>query len=292
MAPPETSPHQQNSARDDAELMTGEAVALDLRPTGFVLRAAGSAIDFFVYVGGYVLLALLALPLAVTTLSLDEAATAAGAIILLVLVLVVAPTAVEVLSHGKSLGKLAVGARIVRDDGGAIGFRHALIRSLTAVLEIFLTVGGLAALVGLLNGRSKRLGDMLAGTYSQYERLAKEVVPTRPVPEPLLEWSLTADVTRLPDRLSRRIATFLRQSVSLTPATRHRLAHELADETRVWVSPLPTLPAGMPFADEMFLAAVSAMRREREATALELERMRLDALTPALQGLPHGFPER
>ena len=32
------------------------------------------------------------------------------------------PTAVETLSQGKSLGKLAVGARIVRDDGGSIGF--------------------------------------------------------------------------------------------------------------------------------------------------------------------------
>jgi uncharacterized RDD family membrane protein YckC len=292
MAPPETSPNQQNSTRDDAELMTGEAVALDLRPTGFVLRAAGSAIDFLVYIGGYLLLALLVLPLAVETLSLDEAATAAGAIILLVLALIIAPTAVEVLSHGKSLGKLAVGGRIVRDDGGAIGFRHALIRSLTAMLEIVLTVGGLAAVVGLLNSRTKRLGDMLAGTYSQYERVAKEIVPTRPVPEPLYEWSLTADVARLPDRLSRRVTTFLRQAASLTPATRARLAHELADETRAWVSPLPYLPAGMPFGDEMFLAAVSAMRREREATALELERVRLDKLTPALKGLPHGFPER
>jgi len=38
-------------AEDDAELMTGEAVGLDLRPTGFVLRAAGAIIDFVVYFG-------------------------------------------------------------------------------------------------------------------------------------------------------------------------------------------------------------------------------------------------
>ena len=35
--------------RDADELMTGEAVALDLRPTGLVLSAAGAAIDFLVY---------------------------------------------------------------------------------------------------------------------------------------------------------------------------------------------------------------------------------------------------
>lgn len=292
MAAPATSPFPENNARDDAELVTGEAVALDLRPTGFVLRGAGTAIDFLVYIGGYVLLALFVLPLAVSSLSLDDSAAAAVAIVLLVLMLVVAPMTVEVLSHGKSLGKLAVGARIVRDDGGAIGFRHALIRALTGILELFMTLGGLAALVALLNGRSKRLGDLLAGTYSQYERVAKEVVPTRPVPEPLAQWALTADIGRMPDRLSRRIATFLRQAGALTPATRARLAHELSDEARVWVAPMPTLPAGTPFADEMLLAAISALRRDREATALNLERARMETLTPALEDLPHGFPQR
>jgi uncharacterized RDD family membrane protein YckC len=283
---------QQNSVRDDSELMTGEAVALDLRPTGFVLRAAGAAIDVVVYIAAYLVLVLAVLPLIVSTLSLDDAATAAAAILLLVLMLVVAPTAVEVLSHGKSLGRLAVGARIVRDDGGAIGFRHALIRALTGVLELFMTLGGLAAIVALLNGRSKRVGDLLAGTYSQYERVAREVVASRPVPEPLQQWALTADVARLPDRLARRVATFLRQAGDLNPATRARLAHELAQEAGNWVSPLPSLPTGTPFADEMFLAAVGALRRDREATALDLERQRLEQLTPALTGLPHGFPER
>ena len=292
MAAPATSPVPDISARDDAELVTGEAVALDLRPTGFVLRAAGTAIDFLVYIGGYILLAVFVLPLAVSSLSMDDSAAAAVAIVLLVLMLVAAPTAVELLSHGKSLGKLAVGARIVRDDGGAIGFRHAFIRALTGILELFMTVGGLAALVALLNGRSKRLGDLLAGTYSQYERVAREIVPTRPVPEPLRQWALTADVGRMPDRLSRRIATFLRQSGALTPATRARLARELAEEARLWVAPLPSLPAGTPFGDEMLLAGISALRREREATALDLERARLERLTPVLEDLPHGFPQR
>jgi hypothetical protein len=34
---------------DPDALITGEAVALDLRPTGWPLRAAGTAIDFLVY---------------------------------------------------------------------------------------------------------------------------------------------------------------------------------------------------------------------------------------------------
>ena len=34
------------------------------------------------------------------------------------------------------LGRLAVGSRIVRIDGGAAGFRHAFIRALVGVIEI------------------------------------------------------------------------------------------------------------------------------------------------------------
>ena len=41
----------------------------------------------------------------------------------------------------------------------------------SACFEIFMTLGGVAALVGLLSARTKRLGDLIAGTYSQYERV-------------------------------------------------------------------------------------------------------------------------
>jgi uncharacterized RDD family membrane protein YckC len=269
------------------ELVTGEAVALDLRPASFVLRAAGTMIDFVVYVGSYVLLLLLLVSMS-ETFGLDEAVSAALGITTLVLCIVVAPTAVETISQGKSLGKLAVGARIVRDDGGAIGFRHAFMRALAGILELFMTVGGLAAVVALLNGRSKRLGDLLAGTYSQYERVSKESPPVFGVPVELAEWARTADVARMPDALARRIAQFLHQSAKFTPESRQRLARELASEASVWVSPLPVADADA----ELFLAAVAAIRRDREYAALQLEKRGLDTLAPTLGGLPHRFPDR
>jgi uncharacterized RDD family membrane protein YckC len=284
----QTPSEQYSSAPSTDELVTGEAVALDLRPTSFVLRAAGTAIDWLLYLGGYLLLALFGLPLVIAGLGLDDSTSAAAAVVMLVFVLVVAPTSVELLSHGKSLGKLVIGGRIVREDGGAIGFRHAFIRALTGVLELFMTFGGVAALVALLNGRSKRLGDLVAGTYCQYERVSKEVVPVYGVPVQLREWAATADVARMPDRVSRRIASFLRQAPRFSPDTRRRLAQELASEASTWVNPLPMGDVSA----ELFLAAVSALRRERELTALTLERERLQQLAPALRGLPHGFPDR
>ena len=270
---------------DELELMTGEAVGLDLRPISFILRAAGAIIDFIAYFGLWLLI-LLAVTSPVLSGFFDEASGRAVTLSALVFCLVVAPTAVETLSQGKSLGKLAVGGRIVRDDGGSIGLRHAFIRSLTGVLEVFSTLGGIASVTALLNGRTKRLGDLLAGTYSQNERVSKITPPVYGVPLELLGWATTADVARIPDGLSRRIAQFLRQASRLTPDARARMSRSLATEASGFVSPLPTVDA------ELFLAAVSALRRDREYTGLSLEAQRLEHLRPALEGLPHGFPER
>ena len=270
---------------DGTELMTGEAVALDLRSTSYVLRAAGAIIDFLLSIGIFLLL-ILAISSPLLSPLFDDASRAAATIASLVFCLVVIPTAVETATGGKSLGRLAIGARIVRDDGGAIGFRHAFVRALTGTIEIFSTLGGIATMTALLNSRSKRLGDLLAGTYSQNERLPRLVTHDWGVPQSLIGWSTTADVARLPDGLSRRIAQFLGQANHLAPSARARLSAELAAEASRYVFPVP------PGEPELFLAAITVVRRERESRALLLERERLTRLDAALRGLPHGFPER
>nr|WP_202129341.1 RDD family protein [Rathayibacter rathayi] len=266
-------------------MITGEAIALEVPVTSFVLRAAGAIIDLV----AEVLLAL-GLFLVVIALSgdggLDPAASGAVAIAALVVAVVIVPVTVETASRGRSLGKLAVGARVVRDDGGSIGFRHALVRGLTGVLEIVMTFGGLAAVVGLLSCRSRRLGDVLAGTHSQLERVPRAQPLVVEVPELLRDWAVTADTARLPDALARRLAQFLRQRHGMTEPSRSQLAAALADETAGHVSPLPAAPA------EDFLLAVAALRRAREERALRLSDQRLERLAPVLSSTPRGFPER
>ncbi|RFA08458.1 hypothetical protein B7R54_03880 [Subtercola boreus] len=287
MAAPNLAPVQRaNSLEyDDELLVTGEAVALDVRPASFILRAAGTMID--------VLLSVLLIVLTGVLTSIWQSATGADdaisqAIILssVVFAVVVVPTVVETLSRGRSLGKLVIGARVVRDDGGSTSLRHALIRSLTGVLEIYGTFGGLAILVSLLNPRAKRLGDLLAGTYSQHERVPQLVSHAQPLPPGLTAWAAVADVARMPDRLSRRIAQYLAEAPRMVPDARARHAAQLAAEAAPFVSPLPPVPP------EVLLLGIAALRREREARGLALEASRLARLAPALTGLPHGFPER
>ncbi|WP_342745291.1 RDD family protein [Compostimonas suwonensis] len=269
---------------DENELITGEAVALDVRPASMLLRAAGTLIDVLLSV-----LVFLGLNLLISSLlggSGDGAIVQALSVVAIVLSVVILPMVVETASHGRSLGKLAIGARIVRDDGGGITLRHAFVRALMGVVEIYATLGGLAAIVSLLSDRSKRLGDLLAGTYSQHERVPPLLVAPAVVPPALTGWATTVDVARMPDPLSRRIAQFLAQAPELTPQTRARLAATLAADASPYVSPIPAVDAWT------FLLGVAAVRREREYAALMLERTRLERLEPALRGLPHGFPER
>ncbi len=190
---------------DRGELITGEAVALQLLPTSFVLRAAGGAIDYIVYMLVNIFVVGFGLGALAGGLGADEAVRQAVSVVSGVIGLVAIPTGVEIITQGRSLGRLVVGARIVRDDGGAIGFRQAFIRSLVGLLEIFGTFGGIATLVALLNSRAKRLGDMLAGTYSQQERISGTPEPVFGVPYELSEWARTADVARMPDPLARRV---------------------------------------------------------------------------------------
>lgn len=254
------------------ETLTGEAVALDVQPVGFFLRAVGCLIDMAIglvlLVGGGLLLALL-----VGNGTLPESAIGIAAITLLVTVMVALPTTVETLSRGRSLGRLAVGARIVRTDGGSAGFRQALIRALVGVLELWIAFGSIAAVVGMFTPRAQRLGDLLAGTASERTRTRPLPAPAPGIPPGLEAWAGVADVSRLPDRLAARLATFVRGADALEPAARLRLAGDLAEALRPFVSPVPAVDA------ETLVRAVSAVRRDREYRALVLENERAAALT-------------
>lgn len=269
----------------DDQLMIGEAVALDVQPTNFILRACGAIVDFVVYFGLWILIVLF-LTSPIVSRFFTEAMFQATLVVALVFCVVVVPMTVELVTRGRSLGKLAVGARIVRDDGGAIGFRHAFTRALLGVLEIYMTLGGFAALVALFNPKAKRLGDLVAGTYSQNERITRYSPPTYGVPLELTEWAKTADVAKMPDRTARRISQFLANAKGFTPQSRAAAARSLAQEASPYVSPIPAVEA------ELFLAALTAVRRDREFAALQQERGRLQTLAPSLTRTPREFPTR
>ncbi|GAB3600948.1 RDD family protein [Microbacterium tumbae] len=256
----------------EEEVLSGEAVAIDVQPIGFFLRALGALIDMVFAFALYVLFLFLSFWLSDIG-AISEAVVRILSIVALAVCFVVVPVAMEVSLRGRSLGKLAVGGRVVRIDGGAIGFRHAFIRGLIGLLEIYMTFGSVALLVGAFTSRSQRLGDLVAGTYSQRVRTPALAMHAPALPPELSEWARIADVARLPDRLARRISQFLETSHRMTPPARTRVAEQLVQEAGPYVSPRPAAPP------EHVLAAITVIRRQRELRGLMIADQRAERLT-------------
>ncbi|MBT2485419.1 MULTISPECIES: RDD family protein [unclassified Microbacterium] len=254
------------------EVLSGEAVAIDVQPVGFLLRAVGALIDMLLGFAVFILWIFLRIWLLDAGI-LDDATDRIATVSALVVSFVVLPITMEVALKGRSLGKLAVGGRIVRVDGGAAGFRHAFIRALLGVLEIYMTLGGIAVLTGAFNARSQRLGDLVAGTYSQRVRTPKLVSLAPVLPPMLAGWAEIADVARLPDRLARRISQFLQSAPRMIPSARARVAQDLLTEATPYVSPMPQAPP------EAVLVGITVLRRERESRALANSDRRAEKLT-------------
>jgi uncharacterized RDD family membrane protein YckC len=264
------------------ELVTGEAVLLDLRPASFATRGLALLLDLLIQ-GAVTVGLLLGLPPVLG--SLDDAAVSAVLVASLVVVLVGIPVTVETLTRGRSAGKAAFGLRVVRDDGGPVRFRQALVRGLVAVGEIWLTLGSPAVICSMVHPRGKRIGDLLAGTYVVRDRAGAATTPPVTMPPELAGWASSADIGRLPDRLALSVRQFLARAGRLHPASRVRLGTALAVEVARHVAPAPP-PGTHP---ERMMAAVLAERRERDLRRLEAERRRRDARAAQLHRLPFGL---
>ncbi|MFC4787038.1 RDD family protein [Nocardioides sp. MAHUQ-72] len=246
------------------DLVTGEAVALDLPPASLGSRIAAGLIDVVLTV---LLLVGVVLLLTVAALQTDDALMTVAFIGTLVLVFVVFPTTVETLTRGKSLGKWAFGLRTVRDDAGPISFHHAFVRALVAVVEVYAFSGGPAFFAALLSPRGKRLGDYAAGTYVVRERVRLRLAPPASMPPPLAGWAASADIASLPTGLALAVRQFLGRLPQIDPVSRATIGGRLAAQVQQHVAPPP--PPGTP--PEAFLAAVVAARRERDSARLARE---------------------
>ena len=253
-----------------SDLVTGEAVVLELRLARLASRAVALAIDltvqllvFFVGALGFGLLG----P------SLDSALFAAVSIVWTVTILFGYPVTFETLTRGRSLGKMALGLRVVRDDGGPIRFRHALMRGLGGIVDFYTTSGSAALITSLVNSRGKRLGDLMAGTVVLRERMPLQGGPVAQMPPWLAGWAATLDVSRIPDDLALAVRQFLARVPQLDAGVRSSMGGRLVQAVQQATGSYP--PPGVLPGD--YLSAVLAERRRRE----------LVRMNPAAVGQPH-----
>ncbi len=246
------------------DLVTGEAVALDLPAASLGARIVSGLIDVVVTM---ILFVAAIFVFVVAALQADGALIWASFIATMIVVFLVFPATLETLTHGKSLGKLVCGLRTVRDDAGPITFQHAFVRALIGFVEIYGFTGVPAFFSALMSSRGKRLGDYAAGTYVVRDRVRLRLAPPTLMPPPLAAWARQADMTSLPTGLALAVRQFLGRLPTLDPQSRTTIGTRLADQVSEYVAPAP--PPGTP--PEAYLAAVIASRRERDQARLHRE---------------------
>jgi uncharacterized RDD family membrane protein YckC len=262
-----------------ADLVTGEAVVVDIPYARFGSRLLAIIIDLLIQV---TLLVVALVLLTRSAGSLDAAALAAIALTVIVFVIVGYPTILETTTRGRSLGKLALGLRVVSENGGPERFRQALMRGLAAVVEIWLLEGAPALICSLLSAKGKRLGDVFAGTVVIQERLPARTGPVAVMPPALAGWAAGLELSRLPDQTAAAARQYLARYYEFSPAARDELGLRIASDVAAVISPPP--PPGTPPAD--YLSAVLAERRARAQA-------RMPAPAPDWPGPaapPHGPP--
>ena len=279
-APPSAEPTPGQSS--DHRLVSGEAVELDVRFARIGSRVLALLIDIATQLALLVILSTF-LPLVLILLgdAADEALEAGFQIAAVVLVLVGYPVTTETLLRGRTLGKLAMGLRVVRDDGGPIGFRHALTRGLVGVaLEWPGLVLGLTWIVSLTTmlaqPRGKRLGDLAAGTIVIHERTPSTLGWAPTMPPALARWAACLDLAGLDDDLALAVRHFLARNRQISGPARDRIGYALAVEVAACVTPPP--PRGVP--GWMYLAAVLAERHRRAARRIARARATRAAVWP------------
>jgi uncharacterized RDD family membrane protein YckC len=243
----------------EQQMVTGEAVAVELQLAGAGSRGIAAMVDI-----GLVLLAqLLVLALVLAIGPGSNAATISTVVVVAeVLIVLGYPVITETLTRGRTLGKAMMGLRAVRDDGGPIRFRHAFVRGLVGVFldKPGITLALAAFIPMLVDPRHKRLGDHAAGTLVLQVR-----VPTQPnldlrMPPALAGWASTLDLSGVDDGLALAIRQYLSRAPALAPHARATVEAQLIGQLAGRIAaPPPGAPAWA------VLTAVLAERRRRAA---------------------------
>lgn len=259
-----------------SQVVTGDAVVLDLRPARVPTRMLACGVDL-----ALILIATITWGWGVDRLGGSQARVE-GFTILGALVLTFGyPIAMETLTRGRTVGAFAAGLRVVRDDGGSPRFRHSLVRWLAFWgVDFAIWTGFCGGLVcAVINPQGKRFGDLMAGTIVIRVRAPQGPPPIPETASDLATWSEQLELSGIGDELLTASRHFVQRSDVLRPHPRDQLGAELARKVAARTAPAP--PRHLEPVE--FLAAVVAERRRRETARLERQ------WVPSAAELPQGW---
>jgi probable phosphoglycerate mutase len=143
----------------------------------------------------------------------------------------------ELLWSGQSPGKRAIGLRVVREGGRPINVVGSAIRNLIRIVDFLPALYGIGVLVMFVDRRSRRLGDLAAGTLVVKERrsvtlasltAAGAVTPPALAPGEALPQPTLPNIQMLNDQDYHLVQEFLSRRSELGRDARARLGAQLA----------------------------------------------------------------
>ena len=262
---------------------TPEGVSLSVVLAGLGSRFTAYLIDFLIQAVVFVVF-VVALRSAVSGGGQTAELLAAGAIALFAFFDFIGYFVVcEMLTSGRSIGKRANGLRVVRGDGGPIGFWSSALRNVLRLIDMIpFPVYLVGSVLILSTTRNQRLGDLAGGTLVIRERTAvDQSLGARPWNDatqwsaavggpsswaPGTPWGAAAlppglahwDVSAVRQYDIEVAGLFLARRFGYTPEARSRLAVELANSIWPFVAGAPAT-----MSPEQFLEAVVLVKSVR-----------------------------
>ncbi len=83
----------------------------------------------------------------------------------------------EALWNGQTPGKRMIGLRVIRLDGTPVSLAEVVIRNLLRILDLLPTAYGVGVVTMFITDKSRRLGDLAAGTVVVHDRKAVMLQP-------------------------------------------------------------------------------------------------------------------
>jgi uncharacterized RDD family membrane protein YckC len=174
--------------------------------------------------------------------------------------------AFELLWNGQTPGKRLFQLRVMRESGYPVGPLDSLIRNLVRVIDFLPAFYGIGVLTMLIDSRSRRLGDLAAGTIVVRERSDLRVADLVPAADPPDDAAVFAvpNLDRLQEREQRVLREYLLRRDGLTAASRDAVAREVAAALSARLdAPRPTSDDE---ADAFLLSVAAAWRARQQPT--------------------------
>jgi uncharacterized RDD family membrane protein YckC len=267
------------SLEDRYVTATPEGVSLDVALAGFGSRFGAYVLDIIILIIPYLVIVIV-MGSTLTSSSETSSLVAIGLTSLLTILFFFGYFIIcEMLWSGHTVGKRALGIRVVSRAGLPLTFSASLLRNIARLVDM-LPVIPCPYLVGAIaifaSSKNQRLGDMMAGTLVIRERHATDRLyattgsnataywsqqihagaglPHAELPAALAAW----DVSAVSDEEIALVRQFLARRWEYAPAARERLAASLADRLRPLV-----VGAGDTAQPELFLATLARVKAHR-----------------------------